>query len=204
MCHKHLISKTSSQKQVQSSIDSVFERDHIIDAEIRWCLKGVRSRYSQRSCDNVVKLFTAMFHKSKCGYVINHGIAPYWEHLLLQEVTNSPFYVLSLEQSLNKHLQKGQIILRYWNGDKFIVVLIADFIRWPSVNLPFLKLYDKKHCFNELLSLLNIGTCGLHTVHGSLKAAVKSTDWSIGKVLKAISTVLNDSPARRDIFEKVS
>ena len=25
----------SSQKQVQSSIDSVFERDHIIDAEIR-------------------------------------------------------------------------------------------------------------------------------------------------------------------------
>ena len=116
-------SPTSSQKQVQSSIDSVFERDHIIDAEIRWCLKVVQSRYSQRSCGNVVKLFTAMFHKSKCGYVINHGIAPYWEHLLLQEVTNSPFYVLSFEESLNKHLQKGQIdiIVRYWNGDKFTV-----------------------------------------------------------------------------------
>ena len=73
-----------------------------------------------------------------------------------------------------------------------------------SVNLLFLKLYDEKHCFNELLSLLNIGTCGLHTVHGSLKAAVKSMDWSIGKVLKDKATVLNDSPARRDIFEKVS
>ena len=109
-----------------------FERDHIIDAEIRWCLKVVQSRYSQRSCDNVVKLFTAMFHdseiamkmmlhESKCGYVINHGIPPYWERLLLQEVTNSPFYVLSFDESLNKHLQKGQIdiIVRYWNGDQF-------------------------------------------------------------------------------------
>ena len=68
---KQVQSPTSSQKQVQSSIDSVFERDHITDAEIRWCLKVVQSRYSQRSCDNVIKLFTAMFHKSKCGYVIN-------------------------------------------------------------------------------------------------------------------------------------
>ena len=32
---KQVQSPTSSQKQVQSSIDSVFERDHIIDAEIR-------------------------------------------------------------------------------------------------------------------------------------------------------------------------
>ena len=45
-----------------------------------------------------------------------------------------------------------------------------------SVNLLFLKLYDKKRCFHELSSLLNIGTCGLHTVHGSPKAAVKSMD----------------------------
>ena len=74
----------------------------------------------------------------------------------------------------------------------------------PSVNLLFLKLCDEKRCFNELPSLLNIGTCGLHTVYGSLKAAVKSTDWSVGKVLKAIATVLNDSPARRDMFEKVT
>ena len=73
-----------------------------------------------------------------------------------------------------------------------------------SVNLLFLKLYDEKHCFNELPYPLNIGTCELHTFHGSLKAAVKSTDRSIGKVLKAIATVLNDPPARRDMFEKVS
>ena len=109
---KQVQSPTSSQKQVQSSIDSVFERDHIVDAEIRWCLKVVHSRYSQRSCNNVLKL---MLQNSKCGYVINHGIAPYQERLLLQEVTNSPSYVLSFDESLNKHLQKGQmdIIVRY-------------------------------------------------------------------------------------------
>ena len=87
----------------------------------------VQSRYSQRSCDNVVKFFTALFHdteiakmtlqKSKCGYVINHGTA-YWECLLLQEVTNSPFYVLSFDESLNKHQVKMDITVRYWDGDK--------------------------------------------------------------------------------------
>ena len=91
----------------------------------------VQSRYSQCSMRQCGQVVTAMFHnseiakmmlqKSKCGYVINHGIAPYWERLLLQEVTNSPFYVLSFDESLNKLLQKGQMdtIVRYWNGDEY-------------------------------------------------------------------------------------
>ena len=169
-----------------------------------------------------------MLQKSKCGYVINHGIAPCWERLLLQEVTNSPFYVLSFDASLNKHLQKGQIdiIVRYWNGDKFIVetrYLTSELLGTAKAvdilekfesgvgtkinnlkNLLQISSDGPSVNLNELPSFLNIGTCGLHTVHGSLKAAVKSTDWSIGKVLKPIATVLNDSPARRDMSEEVT
>ena len=37
----------------------------------------------------------------------------------------------------------------------------------PSVNLKFLKMYDEKHSFDEYPDILNIGSCGLHTIHKS-------------------------------------
>ena len=45
----------------------------------------------------------------------------------------------------------------------------------PNVNLSFLKKYDEKRSFEDLPPLLNIGTCGLHTIHGSLKNGIKAT-----------------------------
>ena len=38
----------------------------------------------------------------------------------------------------------------------------------PNVNLKILRLITERREFSDLLPLLNIGTCGLHTVHGSL------------------------------------
>ena len=58
--------------------------------------------------------------KDKCGYIITHGIAPHFEELLPEEVSASPFFALSFDQSLKKYLQKGQmdILVRYWNMHK--------------------------------------------------------------------------------------
>ena len=74
----------------------------------------------------------------------------------------------------------------------------------PNVNLLFLKEYDEKRSFNENPSLLNIGTCGLHMVHGSMKTGEKSTNLCLGKTLKAMNGVLHDTPARRETFEKIT
>ena len=74
----------------------------------------------------------------------------------------------------------------------------------PNVNLLFLKNYDGKRSFNEKPSLLNIGTCGLHTVHGSMQTGEKSTNWCLGKTVKAMNGVLHDTPARRETFEKIT
>ena len=51
--------------------------------------------------------------------------------------------------------------------------------------------------------MLNIGTCGLHTAHGSMKTGEKAS-WSVRKILKAMDGILQDSPARRETFEKVT
>ena len=48
--------------------------------------------------------------------------------------------------------------------------------------------------------LLNIGSCGLHTVHNAFKAGVQ--DLKVDRVLKSVHTLLYDTPARREEFVK--
>nr|CAD7201378.1 unnamed protein product [Timema douglasi] len=49
---------------------------------------------------------------------------------------------------------------------------------------------------NEVCSLLNLGTCGLHAVHGSLRTGVESVDWDISSLLHHMYYLFTDSPAR--------
>lgn len=67
----------------------------------------------------------------------------------------------------------------------------------PNVNLKFLELLHQKRQFLELIAVVNVGTCGLHTVHGSIKAGIKECGWELDKILKAMHFLLNDFPARQ-------
>ena len=121
----------------QGSFDTIVERKNVLLAEIRWVLKVIQPRYSQRSCDDINELLQVIFpgHKiiekfpcgrTACGYIINHGLAPYFVELLLEEVKLSPKYVLYFDESLNKKLQKGQmdILVRYWDYEKTIATYL--------------------------------------------------------------------------------
>ena len=50
----------------------------------------------------------------------------------------------------------------------------------------------------KLSPLIDIANCGLHTVHNSLKAGIKSSRCIVGKVMKAMWKLLNESPAQRE------
>ena len=50
----------------------------------------------------------------------------------------------------------------------------------PNVNLKFLELYDGKRELDELPCLVDLGTSGLHTVHGSLKNGLSVQDGILG------------------------
>ena len=65
-------------------------------------------------------------------------------------------------------------------------------------------MYGEGRCTAELPSLLDIGTCGLHTIHGSLKAGVKSSEWDTGSILNAMWNLLDESPARREKYERIT
>ena len=56
----------------------------------------------------------------------------------------------------------------------------------PNLNLNFLKLMAEKRETGEFSPLMDSGTCRLHAVHNSLKAGIKSSRWTVGKVMKAM------------------
>ena len=67
----------------------------------------------------------------------------------------------------------------------------------PSVNWALYDELRKHREREELPSLINIGSCGLHIVHGALKTCVTATEWNLKGILKSIYTLLHDTPARR-------
>ena len=70
----------------------------------------------------------------------------------------------------------------------------------PSVNWDVLKIHSKYREEHELSELINIGSCGLHVMHGALRAGIMETDWKIHKALHAVWKIFHVSPARRDIY----
>ena len=67
-------------------------------------------------CDSeIAKSFK--LSKTKCGYFINFGLAPYFKDLLVKEIKAANIFVVSFDESLNKVLQEEQmdVQVRYWN-----------------------------------------------------------------------------------------
>lgn len=76
----------------------------------------------------------------------------------------------------------------------------------PNVNKKFLlDLKSKRKEENpDGAVLLNLGSCGLHTVHNSYKKSMKVTGWGISEILRALYYLFCYSPARRNDYTTYS
>ena len=63
----------------------------------------------------------------------------------------------------------------------------------PSINMRF---------YSELA--IDVGSCGLHIIHGAFKTGVECIDWLIKNTLKESFQVLHDTPARRSDYISVT
>ena len=219
-----------------------------IRAEILWTLKLVTSHFSLRSCLGLNELFEIMFpgskvaksfqlSKTKCGYFITYGLAPYVKELLMKKIQSSPFFVRSFDESLNIIIQKEQMDfeVRFWDnekkkvctryhGSKFVQrpnaknicdVLISSLkdlsaerliqlsMDGPSTNRCVLQLLKDDREEKGYPQIINIGSCGLHVMHGAFKAGMEAAGWNVGKVLKSMSQLFHDSPARRETYTRI-
>ena len=80
--------------QKQTSLIDLVSRDQTLNAEIIWSLEVLKCKYSYRSSESKSKLFCSMFPdskiaqnftcgKTKCSYILSHGIAPFVKETLL-------------------------------------------------------------------------------------------------------------------------
>ena len=74
----------------------------------------------------------------------------------------------------------------------------------PSVNWKFYEAVTKDRAEDKLHQLINIGSCGLHLIHGAFKSEAEATNWNIKKVLQSAFQILHDSPARWEDYESVT
>ena len=74
----------------------------------------------------------------------------------------------------------------------------------PSVNWKFFNGVTKKREEDELHALINIGSCGLHVIHGAFQTGVDATNWNIKKTLHSAFYILHDSPERPEDYESVT
>ena len=114
----------------QITLKSFVSRDANTKAEIIWVLKCVTSGFSNRSCDELNQVFTAMFPDSeiakhfklgrlKATYLATYGIAPLFKNELKTLIKKSEVNVLSFDESLNELSQSCEmdIIVRFWDND---------------------------------------------------------------------------------------
>ena len=67
----------------------------------------------------------------------------------------------------------------------------------PNTNLKFFNEYSSKFAETALHSLIKVGTCNLHIVHGSLQTGELACGWGL-KSMKSAHRILHNSPARRE------
>lgn len=233
-------------------LKSFLIKDEVTKSEILWCLHTVITHKSIRMSGKDVELFELLFpdseiakkirlKRTKIGYSLMYGIAPYFKNQLILNVLKCNFFSVGFDESLNKVSQKTQmdINIRFWCTERdyvctryftsaFLSRSTADEIRrnfklalsdlkisaitqismdGPNVNHKFFK--DLKSELEEESEgdspvLLNMGSCGLHVLHGAFKTAIKATNWSLISFLRCLYNLFKDVPARRALFTQFS
>ena len=120
----------SSTSSSSTTIDSLIIPFSFSKAEIRWVLMVVSSSFSLRSCLNLNALFKELFldskisenfklSKTKCGYYLTYGIAPYVKSNITKSILKAPCFTIMFDENLNSALQNEQmdIQIRHWSDE---------------------------------------------------------------------------------------
>ena len=82
---------------------------------------------------------------------------------------------------------------------KFILQLSMD---GPSVNWKFHKMVNSELEKDVNRNLINLGSCGLHIVHGAFKKGVDALGWNADSFISSAYWLFKDSPARSEDYCK--
>ena len=72
------------------------------------------------------------------------------------------------------------------------------------MNIKLLQVVQDDRKDRGLPHVLDIGSCGLHTLHGSFKTGIEKSEWKMKYFMKASFNILHDSPVGWDDYESVT
>ena len=73
----------------------------------------------------------------------------------------------------------------------------------PNVNWKFLELYNNELRESHQKIFLNLGSCGLHVLQGSLQTGHSAAKWNIDSILRSMYNLFKQSPERRVDFSAI-
>ena len=73
-----------------------------------------------------------------------------------------------------------------------------------NANLSFLDLLEEDKNEKELSQLIHSGTCGLYTLHISMKHGEKASGWNVKKLLSSLHRIFDESPSKRADYEALT
>lgn len=139
------------------------------------------------------------------GSIVLIAFELYMYHIIFVHFTHNSFCLLSL---LIGHTTAQDMLNHFNHGVLQSGLAIKDMLQigmdGPNVNWKFYSLIQKQLIEEYSTRLINVGSCGLHTVHNSFKAGVKKSGWNVSSFLSSLYYLYKDSPARREDYRKVS
>ena len=73
----------------------------------------------------------------------------------------------------------------------------------PAINWALFNELQETMILEHNTRLLDIGSCGLHTLHNRFRDKAQSTGCDIGSTLDALYWLFKDTPARREDYTSV-
>ena len=151
-----------------------------------------------RKCDVFVACFDEAFNR-----IAQRGqmdiVLRFWDsskNVVVTRYLNSTFLGHATAKDLEKNFREGLLGL----SDKNILQVSMD---GPSVNWKFLE--SLRESRDEMdRQLIDIGSCGLHVLHGALQTGHTASGWSVNEFLRSIYGLFKDSPARRANFTDIT
>lgn len=146
-----------------------------------------------RSCSEFVVGFDESLNKIAQKQQMDLSIR-YWDEQS-QQVNTRYFTSVFLNHTTAEDLKEGLKDALLNLGWTTMIQLSMD---GPNVNFKTLRLLkEERESDVDSPQLLDLGSCGLHTVHCAFKAGVNATSWGIIQFLRALYNLFKDVPARR-------
>ena len=141
-------------------MDLVVRNSETVKAEIIWVLKCIASGYSNNSCCDLPKIFSAVLTGSniaksitveadKMRYVVNFGLAPVFKSILINSVNEAEAFTSLFNESLNEETQNYEMdILKIYFYD------IESMVKVRYLTSIFMGHSTHKYLYQEFSSAL--------------------------------------------------